>query len=360
MDFDVEPLECECEDKENCTSGYQAYWAVRDSLKPTKPTISEKIKNNSLYRSLYRLFDRLANFIDISIRTLSVFVIIGLILFVVALTTYDVFGPFGESSNQSLDNDVEVVNLDKIEPLTVEDGMEFWCTDFPDDIACQGVEEQIKEYVKIWTEELCSYYPEDPYCKDIEKKEFTDTTTVQDTTTTTVLKDFYEMWEKSLKEGISLSSYEIEITENFYGLWSSKYPPFRIKEESFYEIKVAGRSCFRIYWNQGQEAFLDEIHPMAEFNEFATQVVNNQPFYSAGATYDCETSDLDVDNDYYFALHLYGIPFYYEESWWIYQSVPLSSVELHNSRVGTNRPFWDYATRVKIDTNDEFDNITNP
>ena len=196
----------------------------------------------------------------------------------------------------------------------------------------------------------------------------TTTTTVQDTTTTststTVLKDFIKDWEYQLKDRIFLSDTEAEVTENFYELWFSKYPPNEIQKENFYEIKVHGRSCYRIYSSSGT-AFLDEIHPMAEVNNYlvGTTRYGKELSYTASTTYECDESGVEDIDDYYFSgIYLFGPPFYYEESWWIYKSVSLAEIKyvsliFIDMSGPSNRPAWDFATRVKIETNDEFDSV---
>ena len=175
----------------------------------------------------------------------------------------------------------------------------------------------------------------------------TTSTTVQENQKDT--KDFYTIWESNLKDKILLSNKEAEVTESFYELWYSKGSPSEIKNENFYEIQVDGRSCFRL-GGSAPTSYLDEKHPMAGFNDY---LINSKYSYAAKQSYECTSSEEERVNHYFTGIYLYGVPFYYEDTWWIYQSVPLSSVELHNSIEGTNRPSWDYATRIKIEYNDE-------
>ena len=67
------------------------------------------------------------------------------------------------------------------------------------------------------------------------------------TTTTTIydseehylrLDNFEEAWEKSLKEPITLSEEEKELTQYLYSLWTWKGDKLTPENENFYKLKV--------------------------------------------------------------------------------------------------------------------------
>ena len=109
----------------------------------------------------------------------------------------------------------------------------------------------------------------------IENVETISTTTqkiVNNTTTTSTtiydweehylaLDNFEEAWEKSLKDPITLSEEEKELTEYLYSIWTWKGDKWTPENENFYELKVNGQICRRI-WNSMGYAWLDEIHPV--------------------------------------------------------------------------------------------------
>ena len=78
---------------------------------------------------------------------------------------------------------------------------------------------------------------------------------ISNTTTTEVnediaLQNFQLAWEKTLKEPIVLSDYEKEMTAYLFELWRWKGDKWTPENENFYELKINGLSCYRI-WNVG-------------------------------------------------------------------------------------------------------------
>ena len=169
------------------------------------------------------------------------------------------------------------------------------------------------------------------------------TTTFENITTTTVnrdlmLENFRNAWEVILKDPIQLNEGEIELTNYLYELWIWKGDKWTPEEENFYELKVNGLSCYRI-WNGMGWAWLDEVHPIKG---------DYSKGYWAVERYMCG------DN-----ISLFGAPFYYENSWWIYQSFEFSwdMVDCENP-CGTG--VGQFAKRVQIDVGDEIYNTTFP
>ena len=91
-------------------------------------------------------------------------------------------------------------------------------------------------------------------------------------------------------------------------------------------------------------AWLDEIHPIE--NIFTDGYVVTQ-------RYICDTNS---DNG---RESLFGAPFYYQDTWWIYQDYKFSwdQVDCKNP-CGTSVQY--FATRVSIDLDDEIYNVTLP
>ena len=75
------------------------------------------------------------------------------------------------------------------------------------------------------------------------------------------LDNFKKAWEKTLKEPITLTKEEMDLTDYLYSLWIWKGDKWTPENENFYEIKVNGQICKRI-WNSMGYAWLDEIHPV--------------------------------------------------------------------------------------------------
>ena len=162
------------------------------------------------------------------------------------------------------------------------------------------------------------------------------TTTFENITTTTVnrdlmLENFRNAWEVILKDPIQLNEDEIELTNYLYELWTWKGDKWTPEEENFYELKVSGLSCYRI-WNGMGWAWLDEVHPIKG---------DYSKGYWAVERYMCG------DN-----ISLFGAPFYYENSWWIYQSFEFSwdMVDCENP---CGSGLGQFAKRVSIDLDDE-------
>ena len=155
------------------------------------------------------------------------------------------------------------------------------------------------------------------------------------------LDNFEEAWEKSLKDPITLSEEEKELTEYLYSIWTWKGDKWTPENENFYELKVNGQICRRI-WNSMGYAWLDEIHPVE--NLFTDGYVVTQ-------RYICVTNS---DNG---RESLFGAPFYYQDTWWIYQDYKFSwdQVDCKNP-CSTSVQY--FATRVPIDQDDEIYNVT--
>ena len=177
----------------------------------------------------------------------------------------------------------------------------------------------------------------------------TTTTTV---TTTTVISDeeidlmrenFTEAWERTLKDPIALSEEEMELTDYLYSLWFWKGDKWTPENQNFYELKVNGQICRRI-WNQMGYAWLDEIHPIE--NIFTDGYVVTE-------RYICDTNS---DNG---RESLFGAPFYYQDTWWIYQDYKFSwdQVDCKNP-CSTSVQY--FATRVPIDLDDDIYKTTFP
>ena len=169
------------------------------------------------------------------------------------------------------------------------------------------------------------------------------TTTFENITTTTVnrdlmLENFRNAWEVILKDPIQLNEDEIELTNYLYELWTWKGDKWTPEEENFYELKVNSLSCYRI-WNGMGWAWLDEVHPIKG---------EDSKGYWAVERYMCG------DN-----ISLFGAPFYYENSWWIYQSFEFSwdMVDCENP---CGSGLGQFAKRVSIDLDDEIYNTTFP
>ena len=169
------------------------------------------------------------------------------------------------------------------------------------------------------------------------------TTTLENITTTTVNIDlmrenFKNAWETILKDPIQLNVEETELTNYLYELWTWKGDKWTPEEENFYELRVNGLSCYRI-WNAMGWAWLDEVHPID--GDYSRR-------YWAVERYICG------DN-----ISLFGAPFYYENSWWIYQSFEFSwdMVDCENP-CGTG--VGQFAKRVQIDLGDEIYKTTLP
>jgi hypothetical protein len=190
---------------------------------------------------------------------------------------------------------------------------------------------------------------------NIENVETVSTTTqkiVNNTTTTSTtiydweehylaLDNFEKAWEKSLKDPITLSEEEKELTEYLYSIWTWKGDKWTPENENFYELKVNGQICRRI-WNSMGYAWLDEIHPVE--NMFTDGYVVTQ-------RYICVTNS---DNG---RESLFGAPFYYQDTWWIYQDYKFSRNQVDcKSSCGISAQY--FATRVPIDLDDVIYNVT--
>jgi hypothetical protein len=156
-----------------------------------------------------------------------------------------------------------------------------------------------------------------------------------------MLDNFEAAWEKSLKDPITLSEEEKELTEYLYSIWTWKGDKWTPENENFYELKVNGQICRRI-WNSMGYAWLDEIHPVE--NMFTDGYVVTQ-------RYICVTNS---DNG---RESLFGAPFYYQDTWWIYQDYKFSRNQVDcKSSCGISAQY--FATRVPIDLDDVIYNVT--
>jgi hypothetical protein len=157
------------------------------------------------------------------------------------------------------------------------------------------------------------------------------------------LENFKEAWEKSLKEPIQLSDEETERTEYLYSLWTWKGDKWTPENENFYELKVNGQICRRIWSSMGY-AWLDELHPVQ--NIFTDGYVVTE-------RYVCD------ENSDYGIKSLFGAPFYYQDKWWVYQDYQFSWDQIDcKLPCGTSVQY--FATRVLIDLDDEIYNVSLP
>ena len=175
----------------------------------------------------------------------------------------------------------------------------------------------------------------------------TTTTPIPEATTTTLSKDvafqnFKIAWEKNLKEPITLSLYEQQVAANFLYYWKWKGDKWTPENENFYELKVNGVSCYRI-WNAMGSAWLDEVHPVGTEESYSKG-------YTAVERYMCEK-----DSIFEAAASLFGAPFFYKDAWWIYQDNQYAR-DLWDE-IDCESPCASYvqnlATRVQIDLDDE-------
>ena len=91
---------------------------------------------------------------------------------------------------------------------------------------------------------------------------------ISNTTTSEVnedlaLQNFQLAWEETLNEPIILSDFEKELTAYLFELWKWKGDKSTPEKENFYELKINGLSCYRI-WNAMGSAWLDEVHPIQD------------------------------------------------------------------------------------------------
>jgi len=172
---------------------------------------------------------------------------------------------------------------------------------------------------------------------------------ISNTTTSEVnedlaLQNFQLAWEETLNEAIILSDFEKELTAYLFELWKWKGDKWTPEKENFYELKINGLSCYRI-WNAMGSAWLDEVHPIQD---------NYSKGYWAVERYTCEE-----DSIYGMGPSLFGAPFYYQDTWWIYQKFEFNwnMVDCKNPCGYGNNAF---ATRVAIDLDDEIYSVVLP
>ena len=167
-------------------------------------------------------------------------------------------------------------------------------------------------------------------------------------------ESFDKAWQEYMKEDIVLSDYEKEVNEKFRELWSWKGSKWEAEKENFYEIQINGVSCRRI-WNSMGAAILDQNHPLHNLLD------NEDPFYRNYRShhYRCflteeqlKQPELVKQTDY-----LFGTPFYYQETWWIFQSISseISVWDLIDCKDPCSYSYYTFATRVAIDDNEELD-----
>ena len=127
-----------------------------------------------------------------------------------------------------------------------------------------------------------------------------------------------------------------------------------LQAKNFYEIQINGVSCRRI-WNAMGSALLDQNHPLNNLLD------NEDPFYRNYRShhYRCflteeqlKQPELVKETDY-----LFGTPFYYQETWWIFQSISseISVWDLIDCKDPCSNSYYTFATRVAIDDNEELD-----
>ncbi len=172
---------------------------------------------------------------------------------------------------------------------------------------------------------------------------------ISNTTTSEVnedlaLQNFQLAWEETLNEPIILSDFEKELTAYLFELWKWKGDKSTPEKENFYELKINGLSCYRI-WNAMGSAWLDEVHPIQD---------NYSKGYWAVERYTCEE-----DSIYGMGPSLFGAPFYYQDTWWIYQKFEFNwnMVDCKSPCGYGNNAF---ATRVAIDLDDEIYSVVLP
>ena len=169
-------------------------------------------------------------------------------------------------------------------------------------------------------------------------------TTTSEVNEDLALQNFQLAWEETLNEPIILSDFEKELTAYLFELWKWKGDKWTPEKENFYELKINGLSCYRI-WNAMGSAWLDEVHPIQD---------NYSKGYWAVERYTCEE-----DSIYGMGPSLFGAPFYYQDTWWIYQKFEFNwnMVDCKNPCGYGNNAF---ATRVAIDLDDEIYSVVTP
>ena len=165
-----------------------------------------------------------------------------------------------------------------------------------------------------------------------------------------MFRNFIKAYEPTLKDPIKLSRYENQMTRYLHLLWwweGSKWEP---EKENFYELKVNGTSCYRI-WNAMGSAILDEIHPVQDMwsNEY----------------WSTERLICEKESTFAHANSLYGIPFYYQDKWWIYEKRRGDNLDLSEMWDNCKYPCGltttaAFGTRVQIDLDDEIYSVTLP
>ena len=83
------------------------------------------------------------------------------------------------------------------------------------------------------------------------------------------LDNFKKAWEKTLKEPITLTKEEMDLTDYFYSLWIWKGDKWTPENENFYEIKVNGQICKRI-WNRANQGVVRVCPFFALFSCFVS------------------------------------------------------------------------------------------
>ncbi len=187
---------------------------------------------------------------------------------------------------------------------------------------------------------------------DVEEKTTTTLKIVNNTTTTTVIsqqevdlmdENFKEAWEENLKEPITLTKEEMELTEYLYSLWTWKGDKWNPQNENFYELKINGVTCSR-FWGSVGFAWLDEIHPVKQSSDLG---------YVATERYGCDPDGDFTENS------LFGAPFYYQERWWIYQGYDFSWDQIDcKNPCGSSIGY--FGTRVPIDLDDDIYKVSLP
>ena len=167
-----------------------------------------------------------------------------------------------------------------------------------------------------------------------------------------LLANFAASWKAKMKEDILLSDSEKKVNEKFAELWAWAGSKWEAENENFYEIQINGVSCIRIYNSMGT-ALLDQNHPIAN-SALRPKWDNRSHTYRCFLTEEqMEQPELVKKTDY-----LYGIPFFHQETWWIFQSV--SSEFSFECDEPCSYSWFDFATLTPIDNNPELNSVISP
>ena len=112
------------------------------------------------------------------------------------------------------------------------------------------------------------------------------------------------------EKNIVLSQSEFEKTTRVLEKWQwgDKYTP---DDENFRIISIDGYECVKV-WTSQPRALLNSTHPLEQF--ISSKFIYERQNFS---TYSC-MKNLDLDN-FDGEFYLYGQPFFYDDSWWLYK-----------------------------------------